>query len=399
MTPFNTYSGAKNLSMLLVGEAWGESEDQLKLPFVGESGKELWRMLGEAFPDLLPEEHARVTSLHRFGLAWVRDRQQWLEAADIAFTNVLNLRPPGNRLLDLCVTRREALEEDSTYDFPAIAKGKYLRPVYLPEARRLLGEIKKLRPNLVVALGNTACWALLRATNISSIRGTATSFQLPATNWQQKVLPTYHPAGVLYNWSWRPIVVADLVKARREAAFPEIRRPHRQILVSPTLSEVESWVASTLSNPPCWLACDTETSAGIIDTISFATSSSNALVIPLGPHRFRSGTNFITILPVRDGVSSPSYWTLSEERRVWQLVFQLLESPIPKLFQNGLYDLQYLLKLGCHPRACLEDSMLLHHALYPEMQKSLGFLGSIYTNEASWKLLRKQRADTEKRDE
>jgi len=43
--------------------------------------------------------------------------------------------------------------------------------------------------------------------------------------------------------------------------------------------------------------------------------------------------------------------------------------------------------------------MLLHHALYPELPKGLGFLGSIYTNEASWKLMRRERSDTVKRDE
>ena len=30
--------------------------------------------------------------------------------------------------------------------------------------------------------------------------------------------------------------------------------------------------------------------------------------------------------------------------------------------------------------------MLLHHALQPESPKGLDYLGSIYTNEAAWKL-------------
>jgi hypothetical protein len=38
---------------------------------------------------------------------------------------------------------------------------------------------------------------------------------------------------------------------------------------------------------------------------------------------------------------------------------------------------------------CAEDTMLMHHALFPELPKSLGFMGSIYTNEAAWKLIRK----------
>jgi hypothetical protein len=36
-----------------------------------------------------------------------------------------------------------------------------------------------------------------------------------------------------------------------------------------------------------------------------------------------------------------------------------------------------------------DDTMLLHHALQPELDKGLAFLGSIYTNEAAWKFQRK----------
>jgi hypothetical protein len=43
--------------------------------------------------------------------------------------------------------------------------------------------------------------------------------------------------------------------------------------------------------------------------------------------------------------------------------------------------------------------MLLHHALQPESEKSLGFLGSIYTDEASWKTMRQRGKTTIKRDE
>jgi hypothetical protein len=42
--------------------------------------------------------------------------------------------------------------------------------------------------------------------------------------------------------------------------------------------------------------------------------------------------------------------------------------------------------------------MLLHHALYPEMQKGLGFLGSIYSNEPAWKLLRGKAEELKKDD-
>ena len=95
-----------------------------------------------------------------------------------------------------------------------------------------------------------------------------------------------------------------------------------------------------------------------------------------------------------------NYWaTPSREISAWKQVKRLLEAEVPKLFQNGMYDLQYIWRMGIRPRQCLHDSMLLHHSILPEMQKGLGFLGSVYTSEPAWKLMRRSRADTEKADE
>jgi hypothetical protein len=62
---------------------------------------------------------------------------------------------------------------------------------------------------------------------------------------------------------------------------------------------------------------------------------------------------------------------------------------VPKVFQNGLYDIHFLWrKYGIAPARCEHDTMLLHHALHPEMLKGLGFLGSLYSTEPAWKLMR-----------
>jgi len=384
LPPFAATSGSNTPRIVLVGEAWGEGEVACRQPFVGESGKELWRMLGEAMPAVAPEAHGEVMARFRHGLEhpmhWRHARGAWLEAAGIAMTNVLALRPPGNALEGLCGTKAEV--GGAEYTLPTITKGKYLRGEYLAELERLRAELASWKPNLVVALGNTACWAMLQATNIGSIRGNVT--------WgvfdQVKVLPTYHPAVVLRQWAWRPVVVADLMKAARESEFPEIRRPDREILINPTIEEVQRWTVETLHEGPRpkMLAVDIETGAGMIKCIGFARSRSEALVVPF----------------IDRGKPGWSYWDNAyDESRAWACVEDLLESTIMKLFQNGLYDLQYICRHGIRPKALAHDTMLLHHSLFPELQKGLGFLGSIYTNEASWKLMRRQRADTEKRDE
>lgn len=362
-----------------MGEAWGENEAMCRQPFVGTSGQELWRILGEAMPKESPELHSySLREAYDFGNAWIRSRKQWLEASGIAFTNVLNLRPPSNRLDALCATKKE-LGHD--YSYPPISRALYLRPQYLPELQRLLAEIKAAAPNLVVAAGNTACWALLRATNIGSIRGSVTySTTEPAV----KVLPTYHPAGVLRQWSWRPIVVADFIKADRESQFPHLVRPKRQVIVNPSLTEVVEWARKLLANPPLLLAVDIETKWKQIQCIGFSGDRSEAFIVPFIDTAHCSG----------------SYWpTPGAELTAWHAVRSILESPIPKLFQNGSYDLQYIWKMGIKVYNALEDTMLLHHSHFPEMLKGLGFLGSIYSNEAAWKLMSRPKADTEKRDE
>jgi hypothetical protein len=176
------------------------------------------------------------------------------------------------------------------------------------------------------------------------------------------------------------------MKAGREAAFAEIRRPARSVIINPTLQDIRDWSAEVLADPPPVLAVDIETGQNQIKCIGFARSRSAAIVIP-----------FVDL-----GRPDGSYWpSAHDERLAWELVQGLLAAPCPKVFQNGMYDLQWLRRLPLAPTHCTEDTMLLHHSLYPELQKGLGFLGSIYTSESSWKLMRRQRVVDQmtKRDE
>jgi uracil-DNA glycosylase len=393
LPPFAGWSGPRRPRMLILGEAWGEHEATAHQPFVGTSGQELFRMLGEVIPDE-PKLHREATRAMRYGpTRWLESRTAWLEAVGLAFTNVFALRPPSNALGALCTNRKEL---PHGYSLPPLGRtgpgfpaGAFLESQYLPELTRLHHELLDSHPTLVVAAGNTALWALAAVTNIGSVRGNAglctrvigAVGELPAPI---KFLPTYHPAGVLRQWSWRPIVVADLMKAWRESQWPELRRPERSVIVDPAIGEVYSWVRETLYKPPALLACDIETGNKQIKCIGFARSRSEAIVIP-----------FVDLAHGRG-----SYWpNVETELEAWRLVQRLLESGIPKVFQNGVYDLQYILAMGIAPQTLLHDTMLLHHSLFPEMQKGLGFLGSIYTGESSWKLMRRHKPDSEKRDE
>ena len=393
------YSGPPNPRILIVGEAWGADEEKMRLPFVGVSGQELWRMLGEAFPDIRPDLHANAAELcdPRWGLAWVPRRSDWLAAAGIGMTNILNMRPPNNKLDAICAGKSEMDKEYwKDYSYAALTSThKYLRKEHLHHLDRFKEQVNELRPNLIVAMGNTACWGTLGHTGINAIRGTTT-----LSPQGVKVLPTLHPASLLYEgqWSNRPIVVIDLMKAAREGAFPEIRRPPRTINIFPSEEEVEQFVEETIANKPWRMGVDTETSGGMIDTIGFARNEREAFVVPFGPHRFKRGDNYVIIKPRRNGEDVTNYWSFEEECRVWKLLKRLLEAKIDLVFQNGVYDIQYLLRMTIRPDRCRDDTMLAWHSLFPELRKSLGFIGSMLTDESAWKELSQHKADTARRD-
>lgn len=344
LVPFHATVGPRHPKIALVGEAFGETEERTGMPFMGYSGKELTQMLGEA----------------------------GFRRSDCLLTNVFPFRPPQNQIEALC-DAKSVVGKD--YKHAPLRAGKYVLPEYLGCLERLAQELHEAQPNLVVALGGTACWALLGHSAITRARGVvAPSTLVPGL----KVLPTFHPAAVLRAWQQRPIVVADLMKAKLEMEFPEIRRTARRLLVNPTLEELEEWWTNT-GQSAALLASDIETKAGQITMISFAESPLSGVVVPFW-------------LP------TGSYWaTLQEELLAWQFVRKVLESAVPKLWQNGLYDLQYLYRMGLRPRNCQEDTMLLHHSLYPELPKSLAFLGSIYANEGAWKDMRRVKEEKKER--
>ena len=122
----------------------------------------------------------------------------------------------------------------------------------------------------------------------------------------------------------------------------------------------------------------------MIEMVGFSASPFDAMVVPFW-----------------DKNKGGNYWpSTNVEGDARKVVKRLLENPsITKIFQNGLYDLQYLIKEGYRPRGCREDTMLYHHALYPEMQKGLGFLGSIYTSEPAWKTMRGKKITEMKKDD
>lgn len=352
---------AVNCRIAIVGEAPGEKEEEAGTPFVGQSGKELTHMLAEA--GIIREE--------------------------CLLTNVLMERPPQNNLFAWCLKKKEAdlawqqLGNSGKYPFAPLKAGAYLSPTRLSEIQRLHSELVAFDPHVIVALGNTALWGLSGESGITKVRGTVVEADLIGGARKYKVLATFHPAYILRNWDERPIVVADLMKAKKHSASPTYTRPSRELWLEPTIDDIVEFARFFLS-PANRISVDIETAHGQITCIGFGTKT-HGICIPFVDYR-KKGWN---------------YWeTLDEEVAAWKEVRKILHLPNTKLFQNGMYDMQWIWKkMGMFPHGEIDDTMLMHHSMFPEMKKSLGFLGSIYTDESAWKKLRPKKQTQQKKDD
>lgn len=332
--------------IMLLGEAWGAQEEAAGRPFVGYAGHQLNSMLGDA----------------------------GITRGECYVTNVFNFRPDGNKIESLCGDR-----DDGIQGYPALTKGGFVRAEYASELGRLAGEISRVNPNIIVALGNTPSWALFGRTGITKHRGTTELTTHTAIGF--KALATYHPQACNYMPSWRTVAVMDLMKAKRESEYPDVRRPERQIYIPESIDDLYIAVEWLRTISP--VAVDIETSGTRITCIGFGDRQ-RALVIPFDDTRKKAG----------------SYWPDPKlEHEAWRFVRDLLNSGNSKVFQNGLYDIAFLWRsYGIAVRNPMHDTMLLHHALQPESLKSLGFLGSVYTDEGAWKNMRSF-SETIKREE
>ncbi len=355
--------------IFLLGEAKGANEARVDRGFVGASGVELLRMLDEAkIIELTSEDRSYISRYYNDGNPLHIDCVWNLHAEEVFRSNVFQQHPPGNKLEHFCGPKADAI-----YGYPKLGSIGYVRQEFQPELDRLGNELLEHNPNLVLCLGNSALWALAGRTGVTKLRGTTCVSTHCVDGF--KLLPTYHPAAILRQWDLRAVAVIDLMKAKREAEYPEIRRPKREIWIEPEIEDIERFHDTYIVHSNC-LSVDIETSGNQITCIGFAPSPSLSLVVPFVDSRR----------------AKRCYWrSEQDERRAWQLVRAILINPeIKKVFQNGLYDITFLWRAyGIKTFGAKEDTMLLHHALQPESLKGLGFLGSIYTDEGSWKSERK----------
>lgn len=161
--------GNPNARIMFVGEAPGADEDAQGRPFVGRAGKLLDKII-------------IACGLNR---------------SDVFIGNILKCRPPGNR---------DPKAEEIVSCLP-----------YLQE------QIEVIRPEVIVALGAHAAKTLLGSKKaIGQLRGRFHEYYTSPDAEPVKLMPTYHPAYLLRNYSQdnRKRVWEDMQKVLAELDLP-----------------------------------------------------------------------------------------------------------------------------------------------------------------------------------
>ncbi len=163
-------SGNADAGVMFIGEAPGASEDKQGLPFVGQAGKLLDKLLAEIE----------------------------LERADVFIANVLKCRPPGNR-----DPQPNEIESCRSY---------------------LESQVELIEPDIICTLGNFAT-KLLRGdtTGISRLHGRLEERILGPR--AIRLYPLYHPAAALYTPATLEALRADFQRIPELLALGPLAQP------------------------------------------------------------------------------------------------------------------------------------------------------------------------------
>lgn len=313
--------------LAIVGEAPGQDEELMREPFVGPSGRLLKALCAQA--NIMPSA--------------------------CLMANLVQHRPPNNDITKFDIRGQEFAHGTLT----------------------LKGDINTFDPNIIVLLGNSRPNTPSHNLRLAGITHSIDNFRgslficddTDSPFFGRKCISTYHPERINKNYEWAPLVAFDLIRAKEEATFPDLRIPQRTLLTN--LSADEIIYRLTSIRPGELVSIDIE--GGIPPTypgvtcIGFATSANEGFIV------------------------NHNDFSDSERFRIVRAVCDVLgDNSIPKVLQNSLYDNFVLSWLWRAPiRNVVHDTMLSGWEIYPELPKGLGTQASIWTREPYYKFERK----------
>jgi len=340
--------GPLDAKLCFIGEAPGEEEDLSGEPFVGSAGQ----FLNNVF------------------------RQVGITRSLVLLNNVFNQRPPAN---------------DITYFYENKTFGPRSKFVYTWEGQEHIDNLKwwldnlKPRPNLLVALGKHAIYALTGKKRVWRWRGSI----LPCTlSPNYKVYCSLHPSAVMrlinepeeelqghkkdQARNALPLFINDLERCVIQSEFPEFEPPKRQFDISLSFEE--------LCNKLRYIKESRIDCAIDIETIPFGPEGPILWCIGFG---LKPSYAFIVPFIYRQRFA----WTLPQEALLLKLISEYFLCPAKKIFQYGNYDLSVLGRYyGLRVAdGTYEDTMWCFHSAFPQLMKGLHVLTSMYTWEPYYK--------------
>ena len=315
--------GPLDAKIMLIAEAPGKEEDLTGEPFMNMRAFGAGRTLNQVLT------------------------QAGISRAECLITNVARERPPGNKI--------SFYFEDKGCTIP--------KPKLKEWIELLKKEIILYNPNIIVALGVTALWALTGEKKVGELRG----YILPCSLVPgKKVLPTYHPQHINNEWKTFYPTVMDIRKAIRHSFSGEFPVDKRILLPGVSSASFVSYMEELIQDKNK-------------DRISLDIETNGKLP---GSH--------ITIL----GIASSPYSAIStqlsnlqeaDELRLWQILAVLLKEKRVAM-HNAPFDKGVL---WYNHHILIEnlwmDTLIAAHCLWPELPRDLGFVASLCLDVPPWK--------------
>jgi uracil-DNA glycosylase family 4 len=218
-------------------------------------------------------------------------------------------------------------------------------------------EIKSLGVKVVMPLDQMALPIFRIEGKLGKVRGSVFEWKKLA------VLPTYSPKFIQKGmWKEEPTWFNDFGKART-VSLKKWKIPKERFNLFPTVKDVKEFVAEVLEGKKL---------VGVdIETTGFNEYYCKILMIGLA-----KGPEDVLVVPfVKQG--GADYWSPKD----WLVVQKLLKKLLKEgrlVFQNALFDCKHLEHHGFEIGNVEEDTMLLHHAINPELPHNLGYIVSVY---------------------
>lgn len=252
-----------------------------------------------------------------------------------------------------------------------LGKSKYLGDVWYHYRDYLRNELTSCSANVIVAIGGVALFTLCEREGIGGAmvgkggmwRGSILeSTLLPG----RKVIPTVHPATVIPPkniYLNKRLITLDLIRAKEESEFPEIRPLNFKLITKPSFDEVMKFLSE----------CFTKGLEGNVINFDIEVYNEEISCISISYDEMRSMS-----IPFLDNTGD--YFTVDQEGIVWKGLSRILEEErIQKLNHNIGFDSHFLLNKYGIKTHNVRDTMVAQKMLYPDYAVALEFPTAQYT--------------------